>query len=113
MTEELFDDEIYTLTDDDGNETQFELLGSHELDGVTYLALVPIDNNDEGEYVILKMEEDENGEESLVTIEDDDEFDRVADIFDDELFSDIDYDREGDDDDESADGFFGGDKDDE
>ena len=37
--------------------------------------------------------EDEDGEMMLVTIDDDDEFDAVADIFDDELFSDIDYDE--------------------
>ncbi len=89
MAEELFGDEIYTLTDEDGNESQFELIGSKEIGGVTYLALVPTENNEENEYVILKIEE-EDGEEVLVTIDDDDEFDRVADIFDDELFSDLD-----------------------
>jgi hypothetical protein len=36
---------------------------------------------------------DENGEDILVTIEDDDEFDKIADIFDDE-FSDILYDED-------------------
>lgn len=92
--EELFDEaEIFTLTDEEGNENQFELIGSHELDGITYLALVPIDNNDDDEYVILKVEQDEDGEDMLVTIDDDDEFDRIADIFDDELFNEIDYDN--------------------
>lgn len=96
MADELFEGEFYTLTDDEGNETQFELIGKCELDGVVYLALVPEEDSDsdEYEYVILKVETDENGEEILVTIEDDDEFDRVADIFDDE-FSDIYYDEEG------------------
>lgn len=94
MAEELFGDEIYTLTDEDGNENQFELIGSREIDGCTYLALVPIDGNDDEEYVILKVEVGEDGEESLATINDDDEFDRVADIFDDELFGDVDYDDE-------------------
>jgi len=96
MADELFEGEFYTLTDDEGNETQFELIGKCELEGVVYLALVPEEDadSDEYEYVILKVETDENGEEILVTIEDDDEFDRVADIFDDE-FSDIYYDEEG------------------
>lgn len=94
MADELYDDEIYTLTDEDGNESQFELIGSREVDGQTYLALVPVDENDEDEYVILKVEIDENGEETLVTINDDDEFDRIADIFDDELFGSVDYDEE-------------------
>jgi uncharacterized protein YrzB (UPF0473 family) len=105
MAEEFFGDEIFTLTDDEGNENQFELIGSHELDGVTYLALVPLDekgeDHEEGEYVILKLDIDDNGEEVLVTIDDDDEFDRIADIFDEELFGEIDYDEtDGDDIDE-------------
>ena len=79
------------MSDEDGNENEFELLGSTEIDGCTYLALEPVAENPEGEYVILKMEKD--GEEDiLVTIDDDDEFDRVADYFEDELFSEISYD---------------------
>ena len=53
--------------------------------------MVPLDEDKE-EYVILKREADENGEDMLVTIDDDEEFDRVADIFEDELFGEIDYD---------------------
>lgn len=95
MSNEIFDDEVYTLTDEEGNESQFELLGSREFDGNTYLALAPLDDSEEnGEYVILKEDKDENGESILVTIEDDDEFDRIADIFDDELFGEVDYDEE-------------------
>ena len=33
-----------------------------------------------------------NGEDFLVTIDDDEEFDRIADFFEDELFGEIDYD---------------------
>ncbi len=91
MADEIFEGEFFTLTDEDGNESQFELIGSCELDGKTYMALVPV--GEEEEYVILRSEIDENGEESLVTIDDDDEFDRVADIFDDELFAEVDYDE--------------------
>ena len=57
--------------------------------------MVPCDENGEEtseEYVILKLTKDENGEDLLETIDDDDEFDRIADIFDDE-FSDILYDE--------------------
>ena len=46
--------------------------------------------------MILKMEQDEDGEDILVTIDDDDEFDRIADIFDDELFGEVDYDAGSD-----------------
>ena len=93
MSEEFYGDEIFTLTDEEGNENEFELLGSTEMDGVTYLALEPVAENPEGEYVILKMEKD-GDEDILVTIESDEEFDRVADFFEDELFSEIDYDGE-------------------
>ena len=41
--------------------------------------------------MILKIATDENGEQVLETIEDDEEFDRIADIFDDQL-SDVFYD---------------------
>lgn len=98
VADELFEDDIYILTDEEGNENKFELQGSLELDGVTYLALIPIDETDD-EFVILKVETDEDGEEILVTIDDDDEFDKIADIFQDELFSNIDYDEDADDDD--------------
>ncbi len=83
---------IVTLTDEDGNESEFEIIGSHEMDGAIYLALIPVDESEGEEYVILRVETDENGDEILVSIDDDDEFDKIADIFDDELFSEIDHD---------------------
>ena len=82
---------IFTLTDEEGNESEFELLGEMEIDDSTYLALIPLDG-DEDEYVILKVEVDENGDELLVTIDDDDEFDRVADAFEDTFMGEIDLD---------------------
>ena len=91
MADEIFEGEFYTLTDEDGNESKFELIGSVEMDSNTYYALVPEPNDEE--YVILKLAKDDNGEDILITIEDDDEFDAVADIFDDELFSEVDLDE--------------------
>ena len=93
---EIYDPEIYTLTDDDGNELNFALLATLEQDGAVYKALIPVDENGEetsDEYVILKVGVDEDGEDVLETIEDDEEFDRIADIFDDE-FADVFYDEE-------------------
>ena len=94
MNEEVFGDDVLTLTDEDGNNIRFERIGSCELDGTVYLALVPIDDNEDAEYIILKVETDEDGEENFVTITDDDEFDRVADYFDDTLFGEIDHDED-------------------
>lgn len=94
MAEEFFDDNIYTLTDENGKDEDFVLLGSAEIEDKIYLALVPADQAEKKdvEYVILRQEKDENGEDYLVTIDDDDEFDTVADLFEDELFGEVDYD---------------------
>ena len=91
---EYFEAEIFTLTDEDGNELEFEQLAICEVDGTYYHALTPLgaDGNAESEeYVILKSVTDEDGEEILVTIDDDEEFDRIADMFEDG-FAEIDYD---------------------
>ena len=85
-------DEVFTLTDEDGNESEFELIGTIDMDGCEYLALIPLDG-EEDEYVILKVTADENGEELLVTIDDDDEFDRVADAFEDKFMDECDLDE--------------------
>ena len=87
--------EIYTLTDEDGNESQFELIGECEKDGKTYYALTELDaegNQVSEDYVILRLDREENGEEILISIDDDEEFDAVADYFDDQ-FNAIDYDN--------------------
>ena len=91
---EMDEIEVYTLTDEDGNESQFELIGECEKDGKTYYALTELDaegNQVSEEYVILRLEKEENGEDILTSLEDDEEFDAIADYFDDQ-FADIDYD---------------------
>ena len=40
MNDNEFESEYYTLTDEDGNETEFEVVGSAELDGIEYYAMV-------------------------------------------------------------------------
>ena len=95
---ETFDEpEIYSLVDENGVESDFELIAEGEIGGNRYFAMCPVDGedsddeNDVFEYVILKVVT-EDGEETLVSIDDDDEFDEVADYFDDLLSSEIDYD---------------------
>ena len=86
---------IYTLEDEEGNTHEFELIETCEKNGTTYYALIPTDGDAQEdeycEYIILKRIM-ENGEETLVTIDDDDEFDDVADYFDDLFAEEIDYD---------------------
>jgi len=85
--------DVVTLTDEEGNETEFEVIGTIENGGKLYYALAPLAEDNE-EYYIFISTKDENGEEILSTVEDDEEFDRIADIFEDEFFSEADYDAE-------------------
>lgn len=90
--EQYFDTEIYTLTDEDGKEEDFELIGKYMENNITYNALIPADESkQDGTYIILRREIDEDGDVVLVTITDDSEFNRIADIFDDS-FNEVDYD---------------------
>ena len=101
MEENTMSNEFFTFVDEDGNEVELELIGQCELKGNTYLAMIPVgsDDNDNGEfceYTILKVVM-EVGEETFVSIDDDEEFDSVADYFDDLFSEEIDYDAtEGD-----------------
>lgn len=99
MNEQEFESEIYTLTDEDGNEIEFEVLASAELDGTTYFAMAPVEsdknkdeNNDVLEYVLLKIVTDEDGEEMFETVVDDEEEEKVASYFDELFDSEVDYD---------------------
>ena len=83
------------ITDEDGNDIEFELAGQCEKNGQLYLAMIPVEDetadDDVCEYVILKLVK-ENGEEVLVSVDDDDELDDIADYFDDLFSQEIDYD---------------------
>jgi uncharacterized protein YrzB (UPF0473 family) len=95
MDENMMSEEYYTLTDEEGNELKFELIGKAELKGTQYFAFVPAEEDSSDsefcEYTILKAVI-EDGEEILVSIDDDDEFDDAADYFDDLFSEEIDYD---------------------
>ena len=77
MSEDYGSDFI-SITDEDGNDYELEVLAELEYEGSRYLALVPADAEDDAELEvsILKAEE-ENGEEILATIEDDAELEAV------------------------------------
>jgi len=87
--EEFFEEdvEVIELIDDEGNTHLFELIAELEMDGNIYKVLLPVDEeqgaDDEAELevIILKSVTDENGEEYLVDIEDDEEWERVADAW--------------------------------
>lgn len=90
MSEE-FGNDIITLTDDDGNEFEFEILDMVEVEGQVYAALMPIHYDPQeflegdGQFVVLKVNENEDGEEILEGIEDEEELKRVIEIFEEQL----------------------------
>ena len=89
---EELEDIIYTLTDEDtGEEIDFQLIARATLDDVLYFALVPANDPECDEYYILSVRED--GEDVVLeSIEDDDEFEKVEEYFNDLLFGEADYD---------------------
>ena len=79
-------DNIIVLNDEQGNEVKFEFLDLVELDEEEYVVLLPVSEEgeeDEGEVVILKLEDtDEDAEEeSYVGVEDEEILNRVFAIF--------------------------------
>ena len=86
-------DIIYTLTDEDtGEEIDFQLIARATLDDVLYFALIPAEDEDADEYVILRVSED--GEDVILeSIDDDDEFEKVEEYFNDLLLGEADYDE--------------------
>ncbi len=89
--EELDEAPIFTLTDEEtGEEKDFELLANADIDGKRYFALTPADEESD-EYVILRVTED--GDDIILeSIEDDEEFEKAEDYFNDLFFNEIDYD---------------------
>ena len=85
-----YNPDLITLADDDGKEYTFEVLDAIETDDGRYLALLPTYSDpkkmleESGELVIVKVGE-EDGEEYYYEIEDDDEYEMVADAFIDRL----------------------------
>ena len=84
---------VFTLTDEEtGEEKDFTLLARAEIEGQLYFALEPADEEESDEYVILRVSED--GDDILLeTIDDDEEFERAEDYFNDLFFSEVDYDE--------------------
>ena len=87
-----FGGDLFTITDDDGNDFVLEHVDTIELDNVFYLAFLPTDleEDDEDYGLIILKKTEEDGEQILVSIDDDDElledlFERFIDrILDDE-----------------------------
>ncbi|MCL2392266.1 MAG: DUF1292 domain-containing protein [Oscillospiraceae bacterium] len=84
-----FGNDFVTISDDDGNEFELEHLDTLEIDGVFYMAFLPadMDEDDENFGLIILKKADNNGEETLTTLDDEEELSIVFEKFV-ELFSD-------------------------
>ena len=67
------------LYDEMENEVEFEIITTFGIDDDNYAALIPID--DEPLTYLLKYEQDDNGNIVLTTIDDDEEFEYVKEVY--------------------------------
>lgn len=101
--EDLFGPDFITLTDEDGNDFELELVDSLEYQGVTYYAMFPavesdeetgepkdVDLDDEEYGLVIMKAIEENGEELLSTPDSDEELEAVYQLFMDRLFEEAD-----------------------
>lgn len=78
-------DNIITLLDDEGKEVECEVIDLFEYDEKEYVVLLPVDEEDP---YILRVDKDEDGTEVFAVIEDDEEFEKVAEAYDELLGED-------------------------
>lgn len=84
--EEYYEPDLLSVTDEDGNEIVFELLERYETDDDVYVAITEYHDVAEEiveadyEVIILKVVNDEKGDEYLEEIQDDIEYEQVSDI---------------------------------
>jgi len=93
MTDEMLnnipeeEDNIVELTDDDGVVSKFEYLATVPYEGDEYVALLVLDEDgnepegDDNEVIILKIEQDENGEDIYVSVDDEELSETVFNLF--------------------------------
>lgn len=86
MNEEYTPD-LIELTDEEGNKYNFEVLDAYENGDHKYVALSPCNEDgspseeDDGSLIIMKAVEEDDGEAYFEEIEDDDEYESVAETF--------------------------------
>ena len=105
MADNFDEANLYTLVDEEGVEQTFEKLDAMEVDGKQYFAMIPVYDDpqqqleDEGELIVLTLET-VDGEEYQASIDDDEEYERIGNLFIDRLnkLFDEDYDEEYDED---------------
>ena len=79
--------ELLTLTDENGNDVEFEYLDSIDYEGKEYIVLIPADE-ESCEIVILEVEPVDEENENYLSVKDEDTLNAVYGIFK-ERFKDI------------------------
>lgn len=95
VKEEVDQEEVtVTLTLDDGSQLECVVLTIFDAGEREYIALLPMDGQEaeEGEVYLYRYSEDANGNPNLENIEDDEEYEAVADAFD-EMLDAAEYDE--------------------
>ena len=95
---EEFGPDFVTITDEDGNDIELELVDVLEHNGQTYMAFFPAleedgDEDSEELGLIILKSITENGEELLSTPDSDEELSEVYDLFMEQLFEEDDEDN--------------------
>ena len=84
--EEALEESVVLLVDEEGKEHEFQLVDMLEVEGTQYAVLSPIEDGEESEEaIILKVGLDSNGEEMLYDIEDDAEWEKVVEVWNNSL----------------------------
>ena len=84
--DDFFDGDIMTLEDEDGNEVEVELMDTLEYNGCTYFAFIPAEVSLDGSYELMIMKQEiYNGEQTFATLDDEDEYNEMYQIFSERL----------------------------
>lgn len=102
------EEEVMTITLEDGTEVECAIIAIFPVEDKEYIALLPLENQEDGEVYLYGFEEFEDGTFELLSIESDEEYEAVTKAFDeildeaemDELLDDEDYEDEEDEEDE-------------
>ncbi len=83
--EDDMEDIRVTLSMEDDSEVECRILTIFECEDQDYIALLPLNENGEdcedGEVLLFRYFEDEEGEPSLENIEDEEEFEEISEVF--------------------------------
>jgi uncharacterized protein YrzB (UPF0473 family) len=90
-----FTADLYTLVDEEGEEVRFELVDVMDYEDARYYAMTPYIEDEadslEGDAEIIILRSDMDGEEEvLVTLDDDELYDRIGNLFLERINADLD-----------------------